>query len=645
MPSSPRPARPTGARRQDPETGWVQHDWGTAPAEDHRRAEDLAEEVWVGRRQEHLSSPIAASRIFFEAGDDAGIAVPALVSVALDAFTDPGTLRQDQANVEAVAVDVFGEPDPPARLADYSHAGPVPAWVYDDLPSPLGALCRFYEEGPSRDTFLVGALAAVAGAMPFVRFRYDKKWSGVNLFLCVVAPSGAGKAPLGQAGRLLRPIDDHLLDVSEREVNDWEKAQKRIAKGEDVEGVPFERPPYRQLTYGGDSSDAAFFLGCYANGGHGAIFESEIATLLASMSKDWSDFRSKLLEGWANEQIKQNRKERRPLTIYHPEITLATSGTPRAFASWIRDNEDGLFNRSAFYTFDASPGWRSGWDEDERHEAMESAEGLLSGVLLRGYKELTTLRADPDDTRYGKRRLQLTAVFEADQQARLDEAFALQRATLPKLGLAPLQAYTHRSALTACRISAALSALRLAASGKSLSLPLKSFRVAEADFRVGLQVGALLMAHGVELARRHFRGVEGVPEETGPRLTPRRRFLDALGRAFGSEPFRRKDAIPGVIESVGLKSRKGDQFLKQLVEVGFLERIGESRGKGLYRRTDTAPPVGALVERAEGPPPVPVGYVAPHVLFPPGNDGQVGAEPDLPATDHGTPEPDVTPPF
>lgn len=619
MPKTPRSGPKNHLRRRDPETGWVQLDWGTASKEMMDRAEAWAETFGKG-----YDDLVSNATLYFVGGEEEGIDPAALVHTALQHFPVEARRRQDQANIEADAVDVFGEPEGPDRMTDYSHAGPVPAWVYDSLPGPLGRLCRFYDAGPQRDTFLVGALGAIAAALPELSFRYSHVSSRCNLFLCVVAPSGAGKGSLAAAGRLLRPIDDYLLEVSDREIDRWERVQraKEQAGGmfEPTEEVSRERPPYRHVTFGGDSSDAAFFLAAHANGGHGTIFETEIATLLTSMAKDWSNFRAKLLNGWANEKTQYDRKERRPLFLYDPEISLVTSGTPRAFAEWIRDNEDGLFNRTGFYTFDAAPGWVSGWAENDLAAEMDDAHRDVSGVLLRAYKQLTTCRADPDDERE-RRRVPLKLVFAQDQQQRLDATFEAQKLNLPELGLAPLANYTHRLALVACRIAGALSVFRLACDRTDLSLPLARVPVTEPDFRVGLQMGALLMAHGVELARQHFRGVDSPVRKAGDPAsgTPRRAFLDEIGRTFGDAPFRRGDAIPDVIERIGLKSRKGDAYLGELVREGFLERVGAAQG--LYQRTDKAPSPTLVVERQKAAPPVPVGFVPNHLLFPPGNDG------------------------
>ncbi len=621
--------------------------WGKSTPEEHAAASDLLEKCYTDavRKADMLGITGDAigslgrdtlARLFFMHGDEAGLPPVALLRAALADLPDEGTRRLDEAQIEAVALDVFGEPEAPARLTDFTHAGTVPAWVYDSLPGPLKRLCLTYDAGEQRDTFLVSALGCVAAALPGLAFRYARKWSRCNLFLAVVAPSGAGKAPLIAAGRLLQPINDYLLSVSDAEIGRWEAAQ--AARSEPagallpgMDDLPRECPPSRYISFGGDIADAEFFLATHANGGHGAIIESEIATLLATMGKEWGNFRPKLLKGYENEITTYARTRRRPLIIPNPEITLVTSGTPAAFTEWIRDNEDGLFNRTGFYAFDAFDGWRSGWDDDNTaSEEMEEAEGALAAVLLRAYKQLTGTRADPDDE-FKRRRVPLVAVFEADQKRRLDEAFAAQKLSLPALGLAPLANYTHRMALSAARIAAGLAALRLACDRHDLGLPVKSYRVGEDDFRTGLQLGVLLMAHGIELARRHFRGVEtAVP--TGKRKetqSPSRRFLDELGREFGDAPFRRGDAVPSVIERIGMKSRKGDAYLAELVGQGFLERV--TGAQGLYQRTEKAPAPAALVAQVDGPPPVPVGFVPAHLLFPPTVDGV--AEGDGPPLD------------
>lgn len=600
--------------------------WGAATPAEHDAAVsalfDLDDVLKGGPVTDHAGTHARA--LFESAAEINPVALirVALDSIAPDGVNDPARLALNYANILATAVEVFGEPEAPALMRDYTHAGNVPGWIYDDLPGPLARLARCYKPGPPRDTFLVAALGCVNAALPNVAFRYAQKWSRCNLFLAVIAESGAGKAPLIAAGRLLRPINRHLLKVSDGEIARWNRAQKSDAPLIDGD-VSIESPPSRYVSFGGDIADAEFFLATHANGGHGAIIESEIATLLATMGKEWGNFRPKLLKGFENEEMTYARTRRRPLMIAHPEITLVTSGTPAAFAEWISDNEDGLFNRTGFYTFPGSLEWRSGWDRsDDAAGEMEEANDYLAGILLRAYSQLTTTRTNPKDDA-GKEQVPLYAVFADDQKERLDAAFSAQKSSLAALGLAPLANYTHRTALLALRIAAGLSALRLSCQKADLGSPLKSFHVTEPDFRVGLQMGLLLMAHGVELARRHFRGVESAPV-TGPvkeKRTPRARFLDEIGREFGAASFMRGEAVV-LIDRVGKSTRTGDNYLAGLVAEGYLALISEGP-QGLYSRTDKAPPVREVVA-VQAAAPEPIGFVPRELLFPPGQDGAMG---------------------
>lgn len=622
--------------RIDDATGASIEDMSTGPASGQPVGVVPAPSEWAaafGRFQDLAESSglyphnaLALAQAFFDSEADGDAPARALVEAVIDVCEQETVLSKALRPqiIEAARARIGGK-TPALRLSDFSHAGPVPAWVYDELPAPLAACCAPWGAGAPRDVFLTGALPVVSAALPWLKFKYGGVWQGCNQFGVVVAESGAGKRPLAVAGTLVDGINDWLEDESEREIERWELAQD---DDELRKLVPRDCPPWRKLGFPGDTSDADFFLGMYANGGrrgrggHGIIVESEIKILATSGGREWSDFRGKMLQGHAGERIGYGRKGQRTLWISDSEVSLALSGTPRSFREFIVDNEDGLFNRSAFYTFEAADDFENQWG-DRGDDRLDVALDGARRLLLSGYRQLTA-RRDVDG-----RPVPLYLHFTDGQQERQYQAFRLQKAAIVALGYKPLATYTHRTGLLMLRIAGALTVLRRLSEGADL-LHAKSFWVDERDFRVALQLAAVYTSHGVELARTHFKGVKERPVEDA-RRKGHRLFFDALVRRFGDVSFSRRMAVD-LAPEVGVPVRSADRYLAQFLEAGLLS----SDGAGLYYRTPLAPEPSAAEVRQMGDPAIPIGYLAPELLNPPGNgdpesDGGHGLPPPPPA--------------
>ena len=110
----------------------------------------------------------------------------------------------------------------PLDLADFHHAGLIPAAVYDLLPQTLRRICTLLRPDHERDVFLTGALPTLAACLPEVLLRCGRHWQGLNLYTCAVAPAGAGKSTLTLARCLGERVDDRLFSASMAALETWE---------------------------------------------------------------------------------------------------------------------------------------------------------------------------------------------------------------------------------------------------------------------------------------------------------------------------------------------------------------------------------------------------------------------------------------
>ncbi len=573
--------------------------WGTY-TDDEGRAAVEAFEPFAERADHFNVVPIVQS--YFEQQAAGSLPAGALVFGAITglqaaAINGEATVRQ----VHGIATAVLGRPDDGERLdlADFSHAGLVPSVVYRNLPKPLRECCSHFRPDFERDVFLTGALAAMAACLPNVLFRYGHAWQGLNLYTCVVAESGAGKGAFALANGLSQHTDAYLNTESEEALKFWEDAQET----EEVrKSVPKKAPVWRRLDIAANTSEAEIILALHAGHGHGLIYETEIKTLFNALGRDWSGFRPVLLAAWPNETIKVDRKDQRPLRIKQPTLSIALSGTEGSFAEWIVDVEDGLFNRTAFYSFQAIDDFANQFHEDQDRQ-LDAHIDALGRLLLSAYKSLMGRRAD------GGEREPLYLRFTPEQQQRLNHVFGEQKRTMLALGLRQLASYTHRTAVMALRIAGALTLVRRVDEGAWLGGSTQSIFCDDRDFVTGLQLVLTYLAHGVELARRLPSPKTGLVERRKGGL---RKFFDALAHKFGDRPFERHEAV-ALAPELGIGLRSADRYLAQLNDSGLLTKQSD----GTYYRSPLAPPVTPAVERAAAGPPVPIGYAAPDLVTAP----------------------------
>ena len=550
----------------------------------------------------------------------------------------------------------------PFRPEAFQEAGPIPQSVYDALPRPLRRVLAAVRAGspaaPYRaDVVLTAALPTVAACLPGLTVRYDQKWQPVSFFTTVVAESGAGKGAMDLARHLARPLDDALRQESDRLLDRYEAAQddaelmrelreERTAEGA---GGAVKRPPYRRVFVAGNASAAALFDAIYENDGRALLFETEVRTLSATLKQDWGNLRPQLLDGFHGEPMSEDRKGHRPKVVRRPSPNLALSGTEGSFSEWIADGgEDGMFNRTLWYTFRAGdePFTARVGDQAE-DEALEAALADCGDLLRRCHEALERrmVRAgEGADVPFERKPLPVR--LAPHQVEALNAAMRPAERAVAAQGFRHLKGLTNRYGFLVIRLSGLLAVLRLADRHGPEALSraaLTSVTATDEDFGCALRLVMTYLGHAVGLAHRMPRPRPGLR----PRPTGRaRRLLDALPQHFALQ-----DAYAAAAEvGAGIPPRTVRYYLTQAVEAGLLDRMEA----GSYGRTAAAPP--AQTPRPAGPAGRAAGRATPTLvtvaladaalamLAAPSGDG--AAPPDLPLTPlppHEPPTPDPGP--
>lgn len=527
-----------------------------------------------------------------------GALVDAVLSTLADGYNINGQVTEEK--IKGLAANVLGATDGTAiKPSDFIHAGPMPDWIYNELPECLANCCATYDTPHERDLFLIGALGVTASCFPTVRCKYDK-WMGINEYYCVVASSGQGKDALSDAERLAVPIDYLLIEESKSARKQWEKAQDDVQlKALSAQAMP----PYQQLVFAGDTSGAKLFLGLHANNGNGLVLETELGVLLDTMGKEWGDIRSKLLSAYHNATIKYERKDGEPLRISEPTITMVVSGTHSMFKAFIRGTEDGFFNRFGYYAFSGSREFVNRWSDDE-HSDREDAIEQCSAILLAAYQDQHLRERDEKN-----RIKQIKVRFTEEQKDRQYRVFKEQKEAFQTSGLHAVEAYTHRAAIKPIRIAAALTMLRLAESGAKLRDITHSVECSDKDFGIALRIGLNLMAHGVTLASSDL-GLD-TSKKTEAKKSKRRKYYEALVAAYGDTAFTAKQA-KALVPDLPFGVRTAAGYLADMVELGIL--IQAKRGE--YAISMKGPLVASSLDGTSGNGKSLIGYADPSLIRP-----------------------------
>lgn len=209
------------------------------------------------------------------------------------------------------------------EFEDYSY---VPEKVYPHLPSILQEASKIFIDRREKDIFLTGALSVLSGCFHNVRAYncVDGISYAPNLFVFVVAPPASGKHAITYAKKLALQV-----------VNTFKNAQKRE----------------RILFLPGNSSAAAIRIQLKENSGAGIMVESEIDTTANAKKQEWGDYTDMIRVAFENETYSYSRINGIS-EIQELKFSMALSGTPNQFKTFIDSAENGLFSRGCYYFFE-----------------------------------------------------------------------------------------------------------------------------------------------------------------------------------------------------------------------------------------------------------------------------------------------------
>lgn len=224
----------------------------------------------------------------------------------------------------------------------------IPEGFFNDLPSTLKDIAELAGSETERDILLLGSMVCLSATFDNVSAYYDSRIVYPNLYLFVSAPAGVGKGSLNFCREIVKPIHKKLRDKAKREDEEYKKACKENGKNGNSDFI--EEPKMRMFIIPANSSAASFQKILVDNNGIGLMFETEGDTLSQTLKRDYGQYSDILRKAFHHEPVTMSRKANREyLEVSEPKLSVILAGTPKQVRNLIPSAENGLMSRFIFY--------------------------------------------------------------------------------------------------------------------------------------------------------------------------------------------------------------------------------------------------------------------------------------------------------
>ena len=223
-----------------------------------------------------------------------------------------------------------------------------------------------------QDILLLAAFTAVSYALPHIFFTHGqtKHVYYPNLMSLIMAPPASGKGVMGNAAKLLQPIDAY-----------FSKSGHTVFSA-------------------GKATASSFLSELEENEGKLCIIESEIDTMSKNWKREGGDYSDMFRQTFEHETIRRSRMipsgEVKRTEVKEPKLSVMLSGTPDQLRPLLGQGENGLASRFVPYLlvdatgFDITVTGDSGEDEGEKRD-LPSVYSELGQQLYNRWRRLSRL--------------------------------------------------------------------------------------------------------------------------------------------------------------------------------------------------------------------------------------------------------------
>lgn len=395
------------------------------------------------------------------------------------------------------------------------------AAVLDTFPNSIADLVRTYPP-ELRHTVLTCGLALGGAAMPHYLVRYGDNDIGPHAYVFAYGDRGQGKGFVAKLGRVLDGVEERrreqnaeLAAAYQKDVLDHEQAVKdyRDPKKPDALDLPPKPAPpaERMLFVAANSSQASIYKRLADNPDTAVIVESEAATLVNALSKDFGSFRADLCKAFHSEPMSTGRTTVENHTIATPHLAIVLAGTGSALKNLLGSPEDGLLSRFTYVEVPFDNAFQNPMDA-KFNTARDGASEALKRRLLGVYDAL--IARSPTAPVGGATEAALRFKLSERQQELFVARYGKIKDRITGDGERERSGELHRVALMVVRAAMTVTALRAPVSdlkGRDV------LTCSDADFDAAMSLGRAWWEQTVAVLDR--------TERSGPELRPQQAEL------------------------------------------------------------------------------------------------------------------------
>lgn len=401
-----------------------------------------------------------------------------------------------------------------------------------------------------RDMFFLGLLVLLSACFPRVFGIYDRRRYQANLFMFISAPAGSGKGVLPFVRMLGETIQKELLDEYKRELAEYDSSK---GEKDNEDAVELPKPLLKKLFIPADNTSAKLKQSIGDNGILGGIvFDTEADTLSSANKSKHGEFSHLYRKAFQHEPIEYERKGNNEyMSIERPALSVLLSGTPYQIKSLVKDVENGLTSRFAFYFFNKVGGWKDVFAESTDLGIIFRSEGVRLASMTAPY--LLRYVNDPQ--------FEIQFLLTAQQSEKLNIVFSQRCEQIVKACGSEIGASVYRMGLIQFRIAMILTIIRKveALHGNEV-LPEKVY-CEDTDFEIANTIVECLLYHMTAV----FFQMQGSRRGTGYNI--QEQYHNAL-----PDTFNRQEAME-IASLIQIPEKTAEAYLSRGVRNGILSKL------------------------------------------------------------------------
>lgn len=491
-----------------------------------------------------------------------GVTIKTLFHLAKQAGITISTSKVTKGQVVTMSHSQSKTPASTVQLDEDQAPEPLPTLpdsIFDTFPSLVQRAAATVQMPRDRDLITIGSIVVLSACMMPVTTTYSGKRIWANSYLFVPGPAGSGKGRLDLCWRLVEAIHNDLYEQWKEAKSNYKAELADYQRNKRKEGrVPPDKPPISLLRVPGNSS-ATSFNEALADNATLLLFETEGDTVVNTFKSDYGNYSDSFRKAYAHESFSYLRRgnDGEYRQIDTPRLSVVLSGTPEQLTALIKDAENGLLSRFAFYCIEADNSWRDGFADNVEGQSLEEYFQSLDEEFHTFYNDLM---------QHGAIRFSLTE----EQRSTFNEVFSAVKQDFLAINGGQYSASIHRLAWLCLRIAMVLSTLRMMDSGEISC----TITCTNSDFNTALAIVEVINAHNDYVFNMLSPSSENTLKVSNSfKSALRTAILDALPTSFETGMF------AGVAKKFGIDARTVRRQIDRAIREGRVEKLARGSFK------------------------------------------------------------------